>query len=116
MNYNKPSVQNIHPDFPIKSSAEFCYRLKCALGVQDNSFDDIDINQYNYMRNRFVIGLNLEKIINSSFTGVSTKAGDLLSLRMKGIGLNNSGITHCFITLHYDVMLTIRDIGCEVLD
>ena len=67
----------IYPDFPIKSSAEFFYRLECALGVQDNSFSDIDISQYNYMRNRFVIGLNLETIINSSFTGVSTKVGDL---------------------------------------
>ena len=74
------------------------------------------------MRNRFVIGLNLEKIYNSSFTGVSTKAGDLLSLRMKGsnrdITLENMDpyITHCFISLHYDVFLNIRDIGCEVLD
>ena len=103
----------VFPDFPLKNGdAEFFQSLKKSLGIQDSSFYDIDINPAQYASNRFIIGMNLERVINSSFTGFNTKAGDLVNLRFKN--LNN--ITHITTTLHYDVLLNIRDIGCEVLD
>lgn len=122
---NKNSVQfhmtigsQVYPDFPAKSSAELFYMLKKALGVQDSSFYDIDVDIESYHGNgadekrRFIIGHNLEKVINSNFTGISTKAGDLITINLQG--LNNT--SHVYVHLHYDGILNIRDIGCEVLD
>jgi len=108
----------VFPDFPARSSAELFYMLRKALGIQDNAFFDIDVDNASYLgstltsKRRFVIGHNLEKVINSNFTGVSTKAGDLITLKMTG--LNNT--SHMYINMHYDGILNIRDIGCEVLD
>lgn len=102
----------VFPDFPLKSIPEYWNSFKKALGIQDSSFYDIDVNTTQYGKTRFFIGQNLEKIINSSFTGQNTKAGDLVTLRFK----NLADITHVVTTLHYDVLLNIRQIGCEVMD
>lgn len=113
---------NVWPDYPAKSSVEMFYMLKKALGIQDSSFYDIDINYKTYLgeaedttngkQRKFIIGQNLEKVINSNFTGLSTKAGDLITLKLDNI----IETTHVYIHLHYDGILNITDIGSSVLD
>jgi len=110
----------IFPDFPAKHTSEHWYMTKKALGIQDATFYDVAIDKESYLAvnpdiaRRFILDHNLERVISSNMTGLTSKAGDLISLNMKGI--NHHRTTHAYIHIHYDGILNLRDIGAEVRD
>ena len=61
-----------------------------------------------------------KKISGAGFTGMNTKAGDLVTINFRGcIGsdiLPNSVPSRMYCVLHYDAVLNIRDSGVELLD
>jgi hypothetical protein len=67
-----------------------------------------------------VIGIDTEKMTGASFTGYNTKAGDLLTIKMKGandkIDLDNTKTHKLFYCLQYDAVLSIGDSGVSVLE
>ena len=59
----------------------------------------------------------------ASFTGMNTKAGDLLTLKMKGangaisLGTPDPQTTHkLYYCLHYDAILQVNDTGASVME
>ena len=56
----------------------------------------------------------------ASFTGMNTKAGDLLTLKLKGangsIALDATDTHKLFYCLHYDAVLQVNDTGVSVLE
>ena len=91
--------------------------VKC-LGINNSAFHGVNIIAREYRSHKFIIGIDTEKILEAGFTGINTKAGDLMCIKVK----HNSGITQdnicnkMYITLHSDQILNIRDTGCEVFD
>jgi hypothetical protein len=99
------------PEYPIRSHAECFYNLRKALGIQANSLHAIDIHGQTYRSNRFICGIDCEKMLGLAFTGQNTKnalmtvklqtgSGDLLANRMhivlvsqQIIDISDSGIT-----------------------
>ena len=69
------------PIYPCRSTAETFYRLKQALGILRSSFHAIDIKFIEYKDTHFIIGVDLEKIIDRNFNGLNTKAGDLVGVK-----------------------------------
>ena len=72
---------------------------------------------------KLVIGISTEKMNGASFTRYNTKAGDLLTLKMKGangaisLGTPDPQKTHkLFYCLHYDAVLQVHDTGVSVLE
>ena len=66
-----------------------------------------------------MIGIDCEKVLDASWTGLNTKAGDLLTFRLKGANGSipaNLMADKMFITLHSDNILEIRDSGASVYD
>ena len=62
------------------------------------------------------IGLDMEKISGAGFTGMNTKAGDLLSINFRDCnvdGAPNSTPQRVFCVLHYDAVLNVRSEGVE---
>ena len=78
----------------------------------------MDFYPLEYRSHKFIIGIDTKKILEAGFTGINTKAGDLMVVKVK----QASGITQAnlrnkmFITLHRDQILNIRDPGVEVFD
>ena len=78
----------------------------------------MDIYPIEYRSHKFIIGIHTEKILEAGFTGINTKAGDLMVIKVK----QNAGIAQTnlcnkmYITLHSDNILNIRDSGVEVFD
>ena len=71
------------------------------------------------MRDHFVIGVDLERVLGSSFTGLNTKAGDLATLKCKGAnGELRAGyyIQKLFTTLNCDNILEVSLSGATVFD
>ncbi len=76
---------------------------------------DIDISEQNYRNLKFVIGLDLEKVLQAGFTGINTKAGDLLTVKTKSLATTDNA-TMMHIILHADMILNISDNGVSVYD
>ena len=101
------------PEYPIKDSTEAFYQLRKTIG------HPINIYSRWYHSTKYIIGLDMEKISGAGFTGMNTKAGDLLSVNFRDChleGTANSAPSRVFCALHYDAVLNIRDSGCELLD
>ena len=109
----------LFPEYPCKSNAETFYQLKKALGIHGSAFHSIAIRPFEFVNDKFMIGVDTEKILEAGFTGLNTRAGDLMVL--KGRSANGDGIASnwadsCFIILHADQILEFRDTGVQVFD
>ena len=56
------------------------------MGDYHSNIDAMDISPSEYRKNKFVIGIDTEKMLGAAFTGYNSKAGDLLTLRMRKQG------------------------------
>jgi hypothetical protein len=80
----------------------------------------VSITPLQYRNDHFVIGIDTEKALGASYTGINTRAGDLLSVRVKAT--DKAVLTslkmpdQMFIVLHSDCMLEISDSGTAVFD
>ena len=62
--------------------------------------------------------MNMEKVPDSSYTGINTKAGQQLLTRCKPIGSMDVSFMPdtIYITLVSEQILSIRDAGVQILD
>ena len=105
------------PEYPCTSMAQTFYQLKKALGIHGSAFHSLAITNKQYMNDHFVIGVDTEKILEAGFTGLNTRAGDLMIVRGKGASATRTAwATNVCIILHTDQILEIRDTGSQVCD
>ena len=106
------------PEYPMRSISEQFYQLRKALGVHGLN-NQLDLTATTYNDTQFVMALDTEKVLGASFSGYNSKAGDLLTLKLKKQGVSatlaegNSKLHYC---LHHDSILSIGDSGCQILD
>ena len=101
------------PEYPITSVTEALYhQLKEAVGTPFQMYARW------YRIHKYIIGLDLEKISGAGFTGMKTKAGDLLTLSSRNCadGINGNIPTRVYCCLYYDCVLNIKESGVEMLD
>ena len=101
------------PEYPLSSVTETLYQLGKTVG------HPLHIYGRWFRSHRYIIGLDLEKISGAGFTGMSTKAGDQLTLNFKdcdAVGYTSSVPTRMHCALHYDCVLSIGDAGIQLLD
>ena len=101
------------PEYPINSITEAYYQLKKVVGIP------FYIHSRWYRTQRYIVGLDCEKISGAGFTGLNAKAGDLLTINFRNCwasGVGNSTPHRVYCALHYDAVLNIRDSGIELLD
>jgi len=106
------------PEYPIRSVSEAFYQLRKALGYHDVNAQ-MDISGPEFRSNKFVVAIDTEKVLGSSFSGYNSKSGDLLTLKLKPTGdatleaLTTTKLHYC---LHFDSILNIHDGGIEILE
>jgi len=108
----------MYPEYPIKCTQEAFYQLTKCLGINNSAFHGVDILPLEYRSHKFIVGIDTEKILEAGFTGINTKAGDLMTVKVKhgpGVAEYNQ-CNKIYITLHSDQILNIRDTGVEVFD
>ena len=100
------------PGYPMTSVIEALYQFRKAVGTQ------FQMCSRWYRTHKYIIGLGLEKISGAGFTGMNTKAGDLLTLSFRDCACqNNANVpirVYCY--LYYGCVLNIQDSGVEVMD
>ena len=108
----------LYPENAIRTVQEAFTQLAKCLGINNSSFHGVDIYPLEYRSHKFIIGIDTEKILEAGFTGINTKAGDLMVVKVKqasGIAQINL-CNKMYITLHSDQILNIRDTGVDVFD
>jgi hypothetical protein len=104
----------LFPEYPIKTHAEAFYSLRKALGIQANNLHSIDIDGNEYRNNKFIVGIDTEKLLGLSFTGMNTR-NNLMTVHLKtGDGVNKADRMH--IILLAEQIVELGDSGCMVYD
>ena len=107
----------LFPEYPIRSHNEAFYQLAKTLGVQASALHNFDISAREYRYNKLILGTDCEKVLDAGFTGLNTRAGDLMTVKFDlkattDLALRKPDRIH--IVLHSDQILEIRDSGCQV--
>jgi hypothetical protein len=108
----------LFPEYPIRSTKEAFYQLRKCLGVHNSTFHSLDITPAQYQSYKHIIGIDTEKVLSAGFTGLNTKAGDLMTVKFNGIPTGTPAILpdKLYIVMHADMIMNIRDTGVEVLE
>ena len=101
------------PQYPIRSHAECYYSLKKSLGIQSNTFYNIDITGNEYRNNKFIVGIDCEKLLGLAFTGMNTK-NSLMTVKLQTAQDNRADRIHILLTA--EQILEISDSGITVCD
>ena len=110
----------LYPEYPIRSVSESMSQLRKTMGIHQTPFHSIDISPEEYRNYKFICGIDTEKVLEAGFTGLNTRAGDLMTIKVKPV---NSGLygsvsdpTKFHTVLHADLIIEIRDQGVSVFD
>ena len=105
----------LFPEYPMRSHQEAFYQLRKTLGHQSSSTTSFITKGYEYKSIKFVSAIDTEKVIEAGFSGLNTRASDLLTVKFKYnavAAVRQANLMH--IVLHFDHMLEIHDTGVRV--
>ena len=115
-----------YPEFEAQSLSETFYYLRQAIHYMNPEQEALSFSYRQYRENKFIIGMSFEKMHGNegtSFTGVNTKMGSLLTFKLKltegqtaGRDYNLEGIEELFVHLQSDAILELRSDGGILYD
>ena len=113
----------LFPEYPIRSHAEAYHQLcKQTLGHQSSTVHNFAITAGEYKATNFSLGIDTEKFLEAGFTGLNTRSGDLLTVKLKharqaGGGVNPACVADLIhIVLHSHHIFKIHDTVVRVFD
>ena len=89
------------------------------MGIHQSPFHSLDIKGAQYRDYKFICAIDTEKVLEAGFTGLNTRAGDLMTVKVQpvdGTGMGASHPTKFFTVLHSDNIMEIRDTGVTIFD
>jgi len=109
----------LYPEYPIRSVSESFSQLKKTMGIHQSPFHSLDMNGAQYREYKFISAIDTEKVLEAGFTGLNTRAGDLMTIKVKPIdtlGMGATKPTKFFTVLHSDNIMEVRETGITVFD
>ena len=109
----------LFPEYPIRSVSEAFSQLRKCMGIHQSPFHSLDITGAQYRDYKHIIAIDTEKVLEASFTGLNTRAGELLTVKVKPIdsaGMDTTNPTKFYTTLMTDNIMEIRDTGITIFD
>ena len=109
----------LYPEYPIRSASETFSQLRKTMGIHQSPFHSLDITGPQYRSYKFIASIDTEKVLEAGFTGLNTRAGDLLTIKVKPLdsaAMATSKPTKFFTVLHSDNILEIKESGVTVFD
>ena len=91
------------------------------MGIHQSPFHSLDITGAQYRDYKFICAIDTEKVLEAGFTGLNTRAGDLMTVKVQPIdgstgGMGTTAPTKFFTVLHSDNIMEIRDTGVTIFD
>ena len=107
------------PEKECESLSEAWYFLRRTIALFNPEQNSINISYNQYRNNKFVIGVDFQKMNTVNFSGINTKLGSLITFKLKGTEgaiAPAEQITEIFVTLVSESVLEIRSDGSLVYD
>ena len=107
------------PEYPVASITECFYHLKKTLNLPEHHQHSVGIKYKNYYKDKFIFAVSFQKVPESEWTGINTKAGQILLVKIKaqnGGTITGNIANIMYVVLEAQQILEIRDIGCTVYD
>ena len=101
----------LFPEYPCKSLTQAFYYLRKALNLPLFHQHHLSIEFNQYKTDKFIFAMNMEKVPDSSYTGINTKAGQQYG--SMDVSFMPDTI---YITLVSEQILSIKDSGVQILD
>ena len=109
----------LYPEYPCNSITQCFYHLRKALNLPMFHQRSMNINFKQYRDRQFIFAFSFEKVPDSSYTGVNTRAGQHMLLRVKPAGATIPATEMpdtMYITMLSEQKLGIKDLGLKVFD
>ena len=108
----------LFPEYPMQSVSESFQQLCKTLGVLNSTQMSLDIDLVKYRTLHHIIAIDAEKTLQAGYTGLNTRMGDLLTVKVKPTGnLTAAKMPSSMqVVLHSDQILNISDSGVQVMD
>ena len=109
----------LYPEYPCNSLTQCFYHLRKALNLPMFHQHSMSIDFKQYRDRQFIFAFSFEKVPDSSYTGINTRAGQQMLLKVKPI---NSSVAdgvmpdQVYITMLSEQILEIKDLGLKVFD
>ena len=107
------------PEKECESLSEAWYFLRRTIALFNPEQNSINISYNQYRNNKFVIGVDFQKMNTVNFSGLNTKLGSLITFKLKGTEkaiAEAEQITEIFVHLVSESVLEIRSDGSLVYD
>ena len=109
----------LYPEYPCNSITQCFYHLRKALNLPLFHQHSMNINFKQYRDRQFVFAFDFQKLSDSSYSGISTRAGQMMRLIVKPAGATipaNEMPDQIYITMLSEQILEIKDLGLKVFD
>ena len=109
----------LYPEYPCNSITQCYYHLRKALNLPMFHQHSMNINFKQYRDRQFIFAFSFEKVPDSSYTGVNTRAGQQMLLRVKPAGATIPATEMpdtLYITMLSEQILEVKDLGLKVFD
>ena len=113
------------PENYVRTSSEALYHLKKSLNIHHNgSTYSLGMTPQEYRTHKHIQAFDFQKAIGVFGSGISTKSGDLLTIKLQNLisknnrnqNMNGGTADLMFALLEYDMIIDISDSGISVLD
>ena len=109
----------LYPEYPIRSVSESFSQLKKTMGIHTSPFHSLNMDGAQYREYKFISAIDTEKVLDAGFTGLNTRAGDLMTVKVKpidSVGMGTNKPNKFFTVLHSDNIMEIKDSGVTIFD
>ena len=109
----------LYPEYPCNSITQCFYHLRKALNLPMFHQHSMNINFKQYRDRQFIFAFSFEKVPDSSYTGINTRAGQQMLLRVKPAGATIPSTEMpdtLYITMLSEQILEVKDLGLKVYD
>ena len=109
----------LYPEYPCNAITQCFYHLRKALNLPMFHQHSMNINLKQYRDRQFIFAFSFEKVPDSSYTGINTRAGQQMLLRVKPAGATIPATEMpdtLYITMLSEQILEIKDLGLKVYD
>ena len=109
----------LYPEYPCNSIAQCFYHLRKALNLPMFHQRSMNINFKQYRDRQFIFAFSYEKVPDSSYTAINTRAGQQMLIKIRPAGATiaaNDMPDQLYAALLSEQVLEIRDLGLNVFD
>ena len=109
----------LYPEQPCNSLTQCFYHLRKALNLPMFHQHSLSIDFKQYRDRQFLFAMSFEKVPDSSYTGLNTRAGQQMLVRVEPAAASipaNEMPEQFYITMLSEQVIEIKDLGLRVFD